>query len=109
MLFSRTSALVLAFAFILLLSFAGINLTLGVGTTITHGRLVEHSAGVIVQMGGDENLVLLTSSGTREQFRCVQRCLIERDHIVRHIRERAHTDVYYMEMPDKTLDATDVD
>lgn len=109
MLFSRTSALVLAFAFILLLSLGGIALMQGVGTTITHGRVVEHSAGVVVQMGEDEDLVLLTSSGAREQFRCVQRCLIERDHIVRHIREHAHTDVYYIEMPDKTLEATDVD
>ena len=109
MLFSRTSALVLAFAFILLLSFGGITLILGIGTSITHGSLVEHSAGVIVQMGEDENLILLTASGARERFHCVQRCLTERGHIVRHIRERAHTDVYYMEMPDKTLEATDVD
>jgi hypothetical protein len=109
MLLSRAGALVLTFAFILSLSLGGIALMLGVGTAITHGRTVEHSAGVIVQMSQDENLVLLTASGEREQFRCIQRCLIERGHIVRHIRERAHTDVYYIEMPDKTLVATDVD
>jgi hypothetical protein len=109
MLLSRTGAFVLAFALILLLSLGGIALMLGIGTTITHGRTVEHSAGVVVQMGQDEDLVLLTASGEHEQFRCVQRCLIERDHIVRHIRESAHTDVYYIEMPDKTLIATDVD
>ena len=109
MLYSRAGALVLAFALILLLSLGGIALMLGIGTTITHGRTIEHSAGVIIQMSQDEELVLLTASGEREQFRCVQRCLIERGHIVRHIRERAHTDVYYIEMPDKTLMATDVD
>ena len=109
MLYSRASALVLAFALILLLSLGGIALMLGIGTTITHGRTVEHSAGVIVQMSQDEELVLLTASGEREQFRCVQRCLIDRGHIVRHIREHAHTDVYYIEMPDRTLMATDVD
>ncbi|MBA2676962.1 MAG: hypothetical protein H0U76_00975 [Ktedonobacteraceae bacterium] len=109
MLLSRAGAFVLTFTFILLLSLGGIALMLGIGTTITHGRTVEHSAGVVVQMGEDEDLVLLTASGEREQFRCVQRCLIERGHIVRHIREHAHTDVYYIEMPDKKLVATDVD
>ncbi|GAC1366807.1 MAG: hypothetical protein NVSMB44_31380 [Ktedonobacteraceae bacterium] len=81
----------------------------GVGTTITHGDVVEHNEGTVIALNQDGNLVLMTASGVHKQFHCIQRCLIEKDHIVRHIREHAHTDVYYIEMPDKTLDATDVD
>jgi hypothetical protein len=109
MLFSRTSAFFLAFACILLISWGCIGLTQSVDTTVTHGHNVKHNDGVIVTLGQNQDLVLMTSNGVHIQFRCVERCLVERDHIVRHIREHAHTDVYYVEMPDKKLAATDVD
>ncbi len=109
MLFSRTGAFLLAFAFIILLSWGAIALTQTIGTTITHGRNVQHNDGVIVTLDQQQNLVLMASNGVRVQLRCVERCLGERDHIVRHIREHAHTDVYYVQMPDGVLAATDVD
>ena len=110
MLFSRTSAFFLAFVCIILLSWGSIALLQTIGTTITHGRNVLHNDGTIVTLDEKkQDIVLMTTAGVRMQFRCAERCLVERDHIVRHIRERAHTDVYYMETPDAMLVATDVD
>jgi len=109
MFFSRTNAFFLAFICILLLSWGCITLVQTIGTTVTHGRNVLHDDGVVVTLDQNQDLVLLKADGARVQFRCAGRCLVERDHIVRHIREHAHTDVYYVETPDNMLVATDVD
>ncbi len=109
MLFSRTSAFIAAFAIIIAVAFVAITVTQNLGTSINHNAAVQHDDGVILKMDQNLNLVLKDSKGQLVQFRCADHCLLSRAHIQRHINERAHTDVYYVRMPDATLVAVDVD
>ena len=80
-----------------------------IGPAFSHGMDADHAAGQIITIGPGKNFVLLTTTGQRLVFQCGTQCHASLGHIQRHLREHAHTDVYYIEGPDKTLMALDVD
>jgi hypothetical protein len=80
-----------------------------VGPAISHGANVDHAAGQIVALGPGRDFVLLTATGQRLVFQCGNQCRASLGHMQRHMREHAHTDVYYIEGTGKTLMALDVD
>ncbi len=80
-----------------------------VGPALSHGANVDHAAGQIVEVGPGKNFVLLTTTGQRLTFQCGNECRASLGHMQRHLREHAHTDVYYIEGAGNTLMALDVD
>lgn len=107
--FSRIGAILTVIILFTLVIAGAIIGTQNIGTQITHGDMVEHKHGIILSQSAN-NLVLdfKTDSGEIMRFTCTQRCLTELDHIQRHIKERAPTDVYY-QPENHTLVAVDVD
>lgn len=100
------------FSVIVLISMCALTGILGiafVGPAVSHGTDVSHAAGQIVKIGPGKNFVLLTANGQHLVFQCGMECRASLDHMKRHLREHAHTDVYYVEGEGKTLMALDVD
>lgn len=79
------------------------------GPILAHGDNVDHQAGMIIAIGPGKDFVLLTSGGQRLKFLCAAQCRASLGHMQRHMRERAHTDVYYLPGPNMSLVALDVD
>lgn len=79
------------------------------GPAMAHGNNVEHADGQIVAIGPGENFILKTASGKQFSFECSTQCRASLGHMQRHLRERAHTDVYYIVGPGNTLMVLDVD
>jgi hypothetical protein len=79
------------------------------GPMMAHGDNLEHEAGTIVAIGPGKDFVLLTAEGQRLTFLCEAQCRASLGHMQRHMSEHAHTDVYYLPGPDKSLMALDVD
>lgn len=92
--FSRIAAIFTVVALFTLIIAAAILGTQSIGTQITHGNMVAHTHGTILS-NVDNRLEFKTDSGEILQFTCSERCLTEQEHIQRHIREHAPTDVYY--------------
>ena len=80
-----------------------------VGPALSPGANVDHASGQIVALGPGKDFVLLTAAGQRLVFQCGNECRASLGHMQRHLREHAHTDVYYIEGAGKTLMALDVD
>ena len=89
-----------------LVSIGGVEL---IGPTLAHGSNVEHDAGTIVSIGPGTDFVLETAQGQAVHFHCSDRCLRTAAHMQRHLREHAHTDVYYVQNGQNGLIAVDVD
>jgi hypothetical protein len=80
-----------------------------IGPALSHGASTNHAAGQIVMIGPGKDFVLLTTTGQRLVFQCGGGCRASLGHLQRHLREHAHTDVYYIAGPNKMLMALDVD
>ncbi len=80
-----------------------------IGPQLAHGSNVQHTDGTIIAISPNMNFVLKTADGQTMQFICSQRCHLEEAHMARHLREKAHTDIYYIQRPGNVLDAIDVD
>ncbi len=80
-----------------------------IGPALGHGMGVYHTSGEIVDIGPGRNFVLESTTGQRLTFECGGNCRASLGHMQRHLNEHAHTDVYYIEGPDQTLVALDVD
>lgn len=79
------------------------------GPAFAHGTDVSHADGEIVAMGPGKNFILETPAGQHLSFQCEAQCRGSLGHMQRHMREHAHTDVYYIQGPNKSLMALDVD
>ena len=79
------------------------------GPVLAHGDNTEHAAGQIVAIGPGEDFILQTASGTSMAFHCAAQCRASLGHLQRHLREHAHTDVYYIQGPGNVLMVLDVD
>ena len=104
--------LLAAFCVLSLIGVLSLSCILGValiGPALSHGDNVDHAAGQIVSIGPGKNFVLLTATGQRLAFQCKADCRASLEHMLRHLSEHAHTDVYYIEGANKTLMALDVD
>ncbi len=78
----------------------------------SYGSNMEHVKGEIVQMRMNKSgmdFVLETANRQLMHFQCASICQASPLHIERHLREHAETDVYYVEQPDNSLLAVDVD
>jgi hypothetical protein len=91
------------------IALVSIGVVAGLGPTLAHGDNVDHEAGTIVAIGPGKDFVLLTSDGQRLSFLCTALCRASLGHMQRHMREHAHTDVYYLPGPNRSLMALDVD
>jgi hypothetical protein len=74
-----------------------------------HGENVVHADGNIISIGPGKDFVLETASGRRFVFQCASQCRASLGHMQRHLREHAHTDVYFVQGPDNSLMALNVD
>ena len=79
------------------------------GPVFAHGTNVSHADGKIVAIGPGKNFILETAAGQRLSFRCEAQCRGSLGHLQRHMHEKAHTDVYYIQGPNKSLMVLDVD
>ena len=76
---------------------------------LVHGNNVVHTNGKIVSIGPNRNFVLETPAGLRLSFLCGTQCRASLGHMQRHLREHANTDVYFVQGPNASLMALDVD
>lgn len=105
----RVGAALVALALIGSIALVSVGLVAWLGPTLAHGNDDVHAAGVITAIGPGQTFVLRTASGQHLTFSCAAQCRASWGHLQRHLRERAHTDVYYIQGPNKTLMVLDVD
>jgi hypothetical protein len=75
-------------------------------------RQTDHVNGLVKQVDQNTqglNFEVQTSTGRVMKFTCEKGCRATLGHLQRHIREKAKTDVYYIEGPNNSLIALDVD
>jgi hypothetical protein len=109
----KTLPRITAAFFVLLLigviSLAGIVATQWIGPVLAHGTNAQHADGKITQLGPGKDFTLVTATGQKMQFQCQNQCRASLGHLQRHLLEKAHTDVYFMQGENNTLIAIDVD
>lgn len=109
MLFTRVGAAVCAILLIGGLATAGIALTAWLGPMSIHGTNVMHEGGTVIKVGPGRDFVFKTGAGKELSFVCSTGCRASLRHLVRHLKEKAHTDVYYVQGPGRELLVRDVD
>jgi len=107
--FPRVAAVIFVFLLIGSLSLVCAGGVALLGPMLIHGGDVEHADGKIISIGPDKDFVLETANGQDLVFQCGDQCRASLGHMQRHMREHAHTDVYYIEGPGKRLMALNVD
>jgi hypothetical protein len=107
--FPRIAAAIFVFLLIGSLSLAFVGGVALIGPMFSHGDNVAHADGKIISIGPDRDFVLETTSGGHLVFLCADQCSASLGHMQRHLLEHAHTDVYYIDGPDKSLMALNVD
>lgn len=105
----RIAAIVCVVLLISSVAMAGIGAVALFGPVLAHGNNTEHAAGQIVAIGPGEDFILKTSTGKSLPFQCAAQCRASLGHLQRHLREHAHTDVYYIQGPGNALMVLDVD
>ena len=91
------------------LAFAGVAVTAWLGPISAHGTNVMHVGGKVTQVGPGRNFIFETTANTKMEFVCSTDCRASLRHIVRHLKEKANTDVYYVQGPTGMLLVKDVD
>ena len=109
MIVPRIAAAVFVFLLIGSLGLASVGGVALIGPILAHSINVEHDAGTIVAVGPGTDFVLETANGQDVHFHCSERCLKASAHLQRHLREHAHTDVYYVQEGQNNLLAVNVD
>ena len=107
--FPRITAAIFVLVLIGILTLVVIGGTAAIGPALAHGTNVQHADGTIVTISPAMTFVLETATGQKIQFTCTDRCSHDLPHLQRHVREKAHTDVYYVKQPSGVLNAIDVD
>ena len=79
------------------------------GTYLNSDVNTGHDAGKIVNIDSKLDFWLRTTKGQTVEFKCSERCKAALPHMVRHEREQASTDVYFVRLINNTLMALDVD
>ena len=107
--FPRIAAVIFVCLLIGSISLACVGTVALIGPMFSHGDNVVHADGKIVSIGPDKDFVLETASGHRFDFQCTDQCRASLGHMQRHLREHAHTDVYFIQGPNNSLMVLDVD
>ena len=105
----RIGAVVFVLLLIGSLTFAGIEVTAWLGPMSSHGMNVMHVGGYVLQVAPDKNFVFETDAKEKLAFVCGTNCRASLRHLQRHVKEKAHTDVYYFQGPNHELLVMDVD
>ncbi|TMC18853.1 MAG: hypothetical protein E6J34_16190 [Chloroflexi bacterium] len=107
----RITAGIVVLLLISVFSLSGIVLTMWAGPLLTHDPTTLHVGGKITNMVNvpAKNFVFETDDHQTLNFRCGDGCRASLTHMQRHVNEQAHTDVYYRQGPDNTLQALYVD
>lgn len=110
MAFTRMAAAIFVILLIGVLALAGIVGVAVVGPRLGHGGNVLHTSGKVIEVGPGKNFVLQeTSTGAKKTFTCGTDCRASARHLVRHLKEKANTDVYYVVGANQILIAKDAD
>jgi hypothetical protein len=109
MIVPRITAAIFVLLLIGSLALASVATVAIIGPMMAHGTNARHDAGTIVALGPGMDFVLETANGQDLHFHCSNRCLNMAGHLQRHLREHAHTDVYYVQQGQQGLLAVDVD
>ncbi len=109
MTFPRITAAVFVLLLIGCFALVGIASVALVGPGMTHSTMTEHDAGTITAIRSDMSFTLKTANGKQVIFQCLDHCKVAFSHIKRHVLEKAHTDVYYVEEANNIFLALDVD
>jgi hypothetical protein len=107
--YPRISAVLFVLLLIGSLAFAVISGVEWIGSTLTHIQNLEHKDGTIIAIGPNMDFVVKTANGQNIHFQCSDRCRTALGHMQRHIREHAHTDIYYIQGANNVLTALNVD
>jgi hypothetical protein len=107
--FPRIAAAIFVCLLIGSISLALVGAVALIGPMFSHGDNVVHTEGKIVSVGPGRDFVLETTNGHRFVFRCTVECRASLGHMQRHLLEHAHTDVYFVQGPNNSLMALDVD
>jgi hypothetical protein len=107
--FPRIAAAIFVCLLIGSISLACVGTVALIGPMFSHGDNVAHTDGKIVSIGPGRDFVLETASGHRFVFECTDQCIASIGHMQRHLREHAHTDVYFVQGPNNSLMALNVD
>jgi len=91
------------------LAFTGVALASWLGPMSAHGTDVMHVGGKVTQVGPGKDFMFETDTNEKLAFVCGANCRASLRHLVRHVKEKAHTDVYYVPGPNRELLVVDVD
>ncbi len=91
------------------LSLAGVGLAAWLGPMSAHGTDVMHVGGKVIQVEPNRDFLFETDEDTKLSFVCNTNCRASLRHLIRHVKEKAHTDVYYVLGPGRELLVVDVD
>ena len=109
MIFTRIGAAIFVLLLIGSLAFAGAAVAAWLGPMSAHGTNVMHVGGDVIHVGPGKNFVLEMATGKEMAFVCSTDCRASLRHLQRHLKEEAHTDVYYVQGPNHELLVVDVD
>src|SRR5438874_6162313 len=107
--FPRIAAAIFVCLLIGSISLACVGAVALIGPMFLDGDNVVHADGKIESIGPGRDFVLETASGHRIDFQCTDQCSASMGHMQRHLSEHAHTDVYFVQGPNNSLMALNVD
>jgi hypothetical protein len=109
MIFARTGAVIFVILLLGSLTWAGVAVASWLGPMSAHGTNVMHVNGQVTNVGPGRDFTFKTAAGTKMSFVCTGDCRASQRHLVRHLKEKAPTDVYYIPSPNHQLVVVDAD
>ena len=107
---NRVAAFFVALLLITVLSVVSIEVTMRIGSAITHNSNAMMNGGFIESFDQDGNgFTFKTDEGAIIHFACNAVCMQNKPHLERHVTEKAHTNVYYINAADGNLSIVDID
>lgn len=108
--FNRVAAFFVALLLIIVLSVVSIEVTLKIGSAITHTSNALMNGGFIESFDNDGNgFMFKTDEGAIMHFTCNAVCMQNKPHLERHVTEKAHTNIYYINAADGNFSIVDID
>jgi len=99
MIFTRIGAVIFVILVLGGLAWTGVVVTAWLGPMSAHGTNVMHVNGFVTNVGPGKDFTFVTDEGTKMSFKCNETCRASQRHLVRHVKEKAATDVYYIAGP----------
>ncbi len=109
MISTRIRAAIFVLLLIGSLACAGMAVAAWLGPASAHGTNVMHVGGRVIHVGPGKDFVFETDSGEKMAFVCSANCRASLRHLLRHLKEKAHTDVYYTLGPNHEWLVVDAD